>query len=239
MRRSLIALSLASAGLLSTGYVLGQFQGTTPASAAAKHTKNRPAGHAKPHATGTAAARPRHADGTVTAVNGDTITVQADNDRAGSDEYTQVTSIILTSSTTFKPGTTRASIVKGAQIVAEGSVSSDGKTLTATSVGVGGHGGGSRAGHTTPHADGTVVGISGNTISVKPDTDAAGSSEYTKVTAVVLTDTTILGRGTTRASIVAGAGFTAEGTLSTDGTTLTATRFAIHGTQSGAAPHHH
>jgi hypothetical protein len=52
---------------------------------------------------------------------------------------------------------------------------------------------------------------------------------------VVLTGTTTYGRSTTRPTIAAGAGFEAEGTLSADGTTLTATSFEIRGSgQQGA-----
>lgn len=239
MRKAFIAIALLTAGVFSTGYVVGQLRGTTPAQAASKHaTKGSKSGTRPAQTTGTATPRARHADGTVTAVNGDTITVKPDNDRAGSDEYTGVTTIVLTSSTTFKGGATRASIVAGASIVAEGTVSSDGTILTATSVGIGGHGG-HGAGHGGPHADGSVVSISGNTVSVTPDNDAAGSNEYTKVTTVLLTDSTTYDSSTTKASIVAGAHFIAEGTLSSDGTTLTATRFSIRGTRSGSGAHIH
>ena len=77
--------------------------------------------------------------------NGNTITVQADNDPAGSTEYTKVTTINLTDATTYQGSTTKAAIVVGAYVIAEGTVSSDGTTLTATSVGIGGPGG--RGGH--------------------------------------------------------------------------------------------
>lgn len=229
MRKPLIAATLVTAGVFSTGYMIGQLQGPIPVNAASKHAGTGSNPITRAQASGTATPKARHADGAVTAVNGNTITVKPDNDQAGSDEYTQVTTIVLTSSTTFKGGTTRASIVAGVPIVAEGTVSGDGKTLTATSVGVGGHAG-HRGGQGGPHADGSVVGITGNTVTVKPDTDPTGSNEYTRVTTVLLTGSTTYGSSSTRASIVAGAQFDAEGTVSSDGTTLTATRFNIRGT---------
>jgi hypothetical protein len=86
------------------------------------------------HAFASGAAAGPHADGTVTAVNGDTITVKADTDRAGSNEYTQVTTITLGSNTVYTGGASKASIKVGSHIIAQGTLSSDGKTLTATSV---------------------------------------------------------------------------------------------------------
>lgn len=235
MRRSLIAVTVATAALFGAGTLISQLHGASPALAATKHaakTKKAKAGRASGTQTNTS-----HADGKVTAVNGNTITVQPDNDRAGSNEYTKVTTIVLTGATTYKGNTTKASIVVGAMIVAEGSVSSDGTTLTATSVGVGGPGGHHGRGPGGPHADGTIVSVSGNMLTVKPDADSANSNEYTKVTTVLLTGSTQFRDSTTAASIVVGSEFNAEGTLSADGTTLTATAFEIHA--AGAGPHSH
>jgi hypothetical protein len=214
---------LVVAGILGTGYLVGQIQGTPLVSAASKHAK---ANTLKSHA---ASSSTPHADGTVTAVNGNTITVKADNDPAGSTEYTKVTTIVLTNATAYKGSTTKASLVVGAYVVAEGTVSSDGTTLTATSAGIGGPGGGHGGPHGGPHADGTVTAVNGNTITVQADTDPAGSTEYTKVTTILLTDTTTYDGATTKASIVVGSKIDADGTLSADGTTLTATHVGVRG----------
>lgn len=230
MRRSFRTACLVVAGILATGYLAGQIDGTPPAVAATKHVKAKAAKAStvsKRQTTSSSSGATPHADGTVTAVNGNTITVQADNDPAGSTEYTGVTTIVLTDATTYKGGTTKASIVKGSYVIAEGTVS--GTTLTATSIGIGGPGGGHGGGHGGPHADGTVTAVNGNTITIQADSDPAGSTEYTKVTTILLTDTTTYEGATTRAAIVKGASIDAEGTLSSDGTALTATRVGVRG----------
>lgn len=235
MRKSLIVATIATTGLFGAGYVVGQIHGAMSAAAASKQTQSWTTFAPRswwPRASGTATPRPPHADGKITAVNGNTITVAPDSNRAGSNEYSNVTTIVLTNTTTFMGSTTRASIVTGAYIFAEGTLSSDGKTLTATAVGVGGPGGGHHGGgfgRSGPHADGTVVSLSGNTVTVKADDDTNQSTEYSKVTSVVLTNSTTFVGGSTRASIVGGAHFFAEGTLSSDGTTLTATTFGVGG----------
>jgi hypothetical protein len=129
MRKSFIAATLLTIALFATGFVAGQVIGITPSSAAgAIQTQTAPA---------TASAASRHADGTVTAVNGDAVTIKADADRAGSNEYTGVTTVNLTGATQYGSGQTKASIKVGSHLVAEGAVSSDGTTLTATTVSVG------------------------------------------------------------------------------------------------------
>jgi hypothetical protein len=243
MRKTSIGISLLAAGALGMGYLLSQVGAPSPVFAAAKkHATSKTArSHATTktthsHATGSTATQ--HADGTVQAVNGDTITVKADADQAGSNEYTKVTTIVLTSSTKYDTGngttsTTRPTIAAGSYIIAEGTVSSDGSTLTATLVsthaGGRGHGGPGGGG---PHADGTVQSVSGNTITVTPDADRAGSNEYTKVTTIVLTSTTQYEAGhgattTTRPTIANGNHIVADGTLNSDGTSLTATKVEI------------
>lgn len=239
MRKPLIVVTLVTAGVFATGYLVGQLEGAMSANAASKHATVKGKGHSnRGWVSDRATPGAHHADGSVTAVNGNTITVKADNDPAGSNEYTGLTTIVLSSSTTFTGGTTRASIVVGARIVAEGTVSSDGTTLTATSVGVGNHfGGGPGHGHGGPHADGSVVSVSGNTITVEPDTDVAGSDEYSKVTTVLLTSSTTYGFSSTRPTIAAGSKFIAEGTLSADGAILTATRFYLRGSDAQFGGH--
>ena len=243
MNKPLIATTLLAAGTLGTGYAIGQIAGATPSFAA---------GGTHPHSTSYSIhqnvanrAAGSHADGQITAVNGDAITVTPDADRAGSNEYTGVTTINLSSATRYAAGrgaaatTTRPTLAVGQYIVAEGSVSSDGKTLSATlvAVGAGGHGPGGPGGpgHMFgPHADGMVTAVNGDTISLKADADQAGSTEYAAVTSVVLTSTTTYDAGhdsapsTTKPSITAGEYLVAEGTLSNGGATLTATRVSVH-----------
>jgi hypothetical protein len=244
--------SIGSAGLVAAVVGLGALvalRGTGTPMAAAKQVKNgavhlkvkaRTTNTAVAHRTHTASGP--HADGTVTAVNGNTITVKADDDTnaSASNEYKGVTTIVLSDATTYRGSATKASIVAGAVVIAEGTISTDGTTLTATSIGVGGprgHGGPGGHGHGGPHADGTVSAVSGNTVTVAADNDPAGSDEYTKVTTILLTDSTTYGHNATKASIVAGASIAAEGTVSSDGTTLTATRVDVR--PAGGAPDAH
>ena len=241
MHSKLIAAALLVGGTFATGYVVGQVGGITPSLAAAKHLHtSKSTIRTQQTGTGTARSSTPHADGTVTAVNGDTITVQADTDAAGSTEYTKVTTIVLTASTRYDAGagtttTTKPAIAAGQRIMAEGTVSADGTTLTATTVSTGTHGG--HAGHggpgpDGPHADGTVSAVNGNTITVQADTDPAGSTEYTKVTTILLTSTTQYDNGpgkttATRPAIAVGQHIVADGTVSSDGTSLTATRVSV------------
>ncbi len=231
MNKPLIATTLLAAGTLGTGYVIGQIAGVSPSFAAVgTHTHSLRTNVANQSAGA-------HADGQITAVNGDSITVTPDADRAGSNEYTGVTTINLTSATKYAAGhdaaatATRPAFTVGQHIVAEGTVSADGKTLSATlvSVGDGGHGPGGFGGpgHMFgPHADGMVTAVSGDTISLKADADQAGSNEDTAVTSVVLTSATTY--DATKPSITAGEYLIAEGTLSNGGATLTATRVSVH-----------
>jgi hypothetical protein len=248
VRKPLIVATLATAGALAA-YGFGQFGDVTPTFAAQHAAKiHKSTSHGKKttgkkttgrNSRGNAEGQNAtpHADGTITGINGDVLTVKPDNDPAGSTEYTKVTTITLTTSTKYAAGkgtttTTRPTFTVGEYIVAEGTVSSDGTSLTATLVSAGkagGHGGGNRGG---PHADGTVTGVNGNNVSVTPDNDPAGSNEYTKVTTIVLTNTTQFDTGkgattTTRPTISAGQFIIAEGTVSSDGTTLTATHVSL------------
>jgi Domain of unknown function (DUF5666) len=167
MRKPLIAAALLALTIFGVGYVIGQVRGT-PSSFAAT---NAPANSSNPTflypsdagqaAAGSAASVSRHADGTVTAVSGNTITIKADNDAAGSNEYTSVTTIQLTSSTQYNVSGGKSGIKVGSHIVAEGNVSSDGKTMTATQVSTGGPGG-------CPHG----ASSSGATTSSDPGTNA-------------------------------------------------------------------
>jgi hypothetical protein len=148
MRKTFMTTALLATMLFGIGYVVGQVRGAPLSSAAAAATAT-----ATP-TTGTSTS-PRggqpdaiHADGTVTAINGDTITVQKDADAGNPNEYPSVTTIVLTGSTQYDAGhdatgsttATKASIKVGAYILAEGTVSSDGTTLTASRVSLMDHG---------------------------------------------------------------------------------------------------
>jgi hypothetical protein len=80
-----------------------------------------------------------HAAGTVTAVNGSSITIKPDTN--GPNAPQSVTTIVVTSSTQYFAGpksqgasATRSSIKVGSYVLATGTLSSDGKTLTAKRV---------------------------------------------------------------------------------------------------------
>jgi Domain of unknown function (DUF5666) len=135
MRKSLIAATLLAITVFATGYIVGQVIGVTPSSAAGSTSTQTQTGAGSFRGF---APLGQHADGTVTVVNGDTITIKAGADRAGSNEYTAVTTVTLTGNTQYNAGpnatATKSSIKVGSYIIAEGTLSSDGKTLTATAV---------------------------------------------------------------------------------------------------------
>jgi hypothetical protein len=136
MRKSFIAIVLLVITIFGTGYVLGQVLGISPVAAATSTPTTTQPG-ARFH--GMVGGSP-HADGTVTGINGNTVTIKADADNGNGNEYTNVTTIQVTSSTQYatSPNSSssagKSSITVGSYILAEGTVSSDGKTLTATSV---------------------------------------------------------------------------------------------------------
>jgi hypothetical protein len=136
--------ALLAIALFGVGYIVGQVRGTTPSSAAGSTTTQTPP--ADPTWTGDQSnppwknAGPR-ADGQVTAINGDTITIKADSDQGQTNEYGNVTTVVLSSSTKYQAdhngsATTKASIKVGSFIIAEGTLSGDGKTVTASTVSV-------------------------------------------------------------------------------------------------------
>lgn len=143
MKKPMIVTALLAAGLFGAGIVVGQVGGITGSSAAspvATPTISQAPPDQSIHPGGAQDAR--HADGTVTAINGDTLTISAGNDPANTDEYTGVTTVNLTSSTQYDSGhdgsaaINKSSIKVGSYIIVEGSVSSDGKTITATRLGI-------------------------------------------------------------------------------------------------------
>jgi Domain of unknown function (DUF5666) len=145
MRKPLIAAVLFGTTFLAAGYTIGQIQGPTASSAAGAvataTTTSPPADRTQPPGGPFAQMGPR-ADGTVTAINGDTITVRADSDVGQPGEYGNVTTIQLTGATTYEAGhdsaTTagKSSITVGSYLIAKGTLSADGKTLTASQASV-------------------------------------------------------------------------------------------------------
>ncbi len=143
MKRPIIATALLATGLLGTGIAVGQIGGIPGSSAATvvstlTTTQGAPDGGG--HRDG--AQDTPHADGTVTAINGDTLTLSAGTDPSGTDEYTGVTTVLLTGATQYDAGhdstgtISKSSIKVGSYVIVEGTRSSDGKTLTATSLGI-------------------------------------------------------------------------------------------------------
>jgi hypothetical protein len=115
-------------------------------------------------------------------------------------------------------------------MIAQGTLSADGKTLTASRVVVlptaptaGGFG------DFGPHAAGQVTAINGNAITIKPSVNRGGAPGT--VTTIVVTSNTryLTGPDTsaTKAAVKVGSYVIARGTLSSDGKTLTATRVVV------------
>jgi hypothetical protein len=143
VKRSIALGALLVTGVFGAGIAVGQITGITGSSAASAvvtptTTQTTPANGWHPDG----AQDTPHADGTVTAINGDTLTVSAGTDPAGTTEYTGVTTVILTSSTQYDAGhdstgtISKSSIKVGSYVIVEGTVSSDGKTITATQLGI-------------------------------------------------------------------------------------------------------
>ena len=142
MKKTIIGVALLAAGVFGAGYTVGQIGGVPGSSAAAVVTPTVTTTTPQGDRPGGAAMDTPHADGTVTAINGDTLTISAGTDPANTNEYTGVTTVVLTASTQYDMGhdsTTAAgksSIKVGSYVIVNGSVSSDGKTITASSLGV-------------------------------------------------------------------------------------------------------
>jgi hypothetical protein len=143
MKKTIFGVALLTVGVFGAGYTIGQIGGVAGSSAAAAVVT--PTVTATSHADGGpggGAMDAPHADGTVTAINGDTLTISAGTDPTNTTEYTGVTTVLLTSSTQYDMGhdsTTAAgkpSIKVGSYVIVNGAVSSDGKTITASSLGI-------------------------------------------------------------------------------------------------------
>jgi hypothetical protein len=143
MKKTIIAAAVFAAGVFGVGYTVGQLGGISGTSAASA-TATSTATPSAPDAGGPRGgmADTPHADGTVTAINGDTLTISAGTDPAGTDEYTGVTTVLLTSTTQYDTGhdstgsISKSSIKVGSYVIVNGTVSSDGKAITATSLGI-------------------------------------------------------------------------------------------------------
>ena len=152
MKKSVIASAILVTGMFGAGIAAGQLGGIPGSSAASAITTTTTTQAASAAATTTTQTAPDqgghqdgaqdapHADGTVSAINGDTLTISVGADSAGTTEYTGVTTVILTSATQYDAGhddtgtISKSSIAVGSYIIVDGTLSSDGKTLTATSL---------------------------------------------------------------------------------------------------------
>src|ERR1700730_12233798 len=101
MRKTLIGAALFAALVFATGYLIGQIRGVTPSSAASPAANTAPTQPWNDSGTHPGGNFGPHADGTVTAINGDTITVKADSDQGQTGENAAVTTIVLSSTTTY------------------------------------------------------------------------------------------------------------------------------------------
>jgi hypothetical protein len=145
------------------------------------------------------------AGGVVSAVSGDTITV------TGRDQKTYT--IVVSATTRYqKAGKTAslADITKGTSIMAEGALS--GATLSAQLVTI-----------QVPHLGGQVTAVNGTAIMVNGHDGVTDTVNVSADTTYVNAD----GTAATIASVKVGLNINAEGTLSSDGKTLTALRVTI------------
>jgi hypothetical protein len=139
MRKIVMTAALVAATLFGIGYLAGQIRGASAGNAAAVATATPTETAPDGGPAGRPALGPR-ADGTVTAINGNTITVKADSDLGQSEEYGKVTTIVLSGSTVYEAGhdsgttATKSSIAVGSYIVATGTLSGDGTSLDAAQV---------------------------------------------------------------------------------------------------------
>jgi hypothetical protein len=143
IRKPIIAAALLSTGLFAGGYAVGQVTGVTGTSAAsAVTTPTTTQSSPDRGGPGGGGQDAPHADGTVTAINGDTLTISAGTDPSGTSEYTGVTTVALTSATQYDAGhdstatASKSSIKVGSYVIVDGTVSSDGKTITASNLGI-------------------------------------------------------------------------------------------------------
>jgi hypothetical protein len=143
MKRTIIATALLVTGVFGTGIAVGQIggiPGSSAASAVVTPTTTQADTGGGDHGNG--GQDTPHADGTVTAINGDTLTLSAGTDPSGTTEYTGVTTVVLTSATQYDAGhdstatASKSSIKVGSYVIVDGTLSSDKKTITATSLGI-------------------------------------------------------------------------------------------------------
>jgi hypothetical protein len=240
MRKPLIVVALLAATIFAVGYLTGQIGGAGASSAAGTSAN---ATSTTPPLTGRfGGQQPPGAAGQVTAVNGDTVTITPGGFRRSA---SSVTTILLTSNTTYNQGfgpsaaaATQSSIQVGAFVIAHGTLSSDGTSLTATDVSLlpsaPGSGGFGHMGG--PGAAGTVTAINGNTITIKPGT-GLGGMQQSSVTSIVVSSFTQyvagFGASASKDSVKVGAFVRAQGSVSADGKTLTASLVSV---RSGGQP---
>jgi hypothetical protein len=267
MRKSVIVVAVVAAAIFGIGYLVGQLR-SAPSSSAAGVARSQSPQRVDSNWRGFRAGgidsggglhvfmSGPHAAGTVTAINGSSITIKPDANLPASRQ--SVTTIVVDSNTKYSAGPktggtspSLSSIKAGTFLLVTGTLSSDGKTLTATrvfilpsapSIGVHIEAGG-------PHASGTVTAIKGDTVTIKPDVAAWGDDATSSVTTVNLTGSTQYFAGPmatgSKSSVVVGSHIIVQGTLSSDGKSITASRVIVlpAGTEVGgvhvfaAGPH--
>ncbi|MGI8825113.1 MAG: hypothetical protein ACR2JC_05620 [Chloroflexota bacterium] len=143
MRKPTIAAALLSTTLFGVGYAVGQAREPAASSAAgATPTATLPAKAPGDPLHGSWANLGPRADGTVAAINGNTVTVKKDADLGQAGEYGNVTTIVLTGGTVYEADrdsnltTSKTSIKVGSYIVATGTLAAGGTSLTAAKVSV-------------------------------------------------------------------------------------------------------
>jgi hypothetical protein len=268
MRKSVLG-GIAVVGVLiifAVGFLIGQVRGTSSSSAQApaNGTTNNGGttnpgfqrGFGQSHdgrgfGPGGFAGGP-HVHGTVKSIDGNTLTITVTADPGG--DGANSSKIILTSNTQYlspMSGTSadKSAIKVGTNIIASGTLSSDGGTMTATRIAIlpdgatgpgfspgfgppggPGFGHGDDGGPIGPGASGQVTAINGNTITITPAVSIGGGSSSAVTTIVVSGSPTYVsatGATSSKSAIKSGSLITAQGTLSSDGKTLTATTVRI------------
>jgi hypothetical protein len=249
MRKSVLVVAVVAATIFGIGYLVGQLRAAPSGSAAGVSRSQSPqrvnsdwrgfrAGGLDSGGGVHVFMSGPHAAGTVTAINGSSITIKPDANLPSSQQ--PVTTIVVTSSTHYSAGPetggtspSLSSIKVGTFLLATGTLSSDGKTLTAMRVfilpsapssGVHVEAGG-------PHVAGAVTAIKGDTVAIKPDVATWGDDTTPSVATVNLTGSTQYFAGPmatgSKSSVVVGSHIIVQGTLSSDGKSITASRVII------------
>jgi hypothetical protein len=150
-------------------------------------------------------------DGNVTAISGNTITMQEESDEGGASYTVDASKATITNN---GAAATVADIKVGDRIFVQGNVS--GTNVIATSVSLGG---GRGRGHAALGNDGNVTAISGNTITMQEESDEGGASYTVDASKATITNN---GAAATVADIKVGDKIMVSGAVSGNNVTATA-----------------